>query len=71
MFDLLAVFAVALRQRGGARLQFAIGLGAPDGDHRLLGEGLQQRHLAVGEAARIFGVERDNADRVAVAQQRQ
>ena len=40
-------------QRRGARLQFAIRLGAADGDHRLLGEGLQQLDLAVGEAARF------------------
>ena len=45
---------------GRAGLQRAIRLGAADRDHRLLGEGLQQFDLAVGEAA---GGRRSNGDR--------
>ena len=48
-----------------------IGLGAGDGDDRLLGEGLQQRDLAVGEAADLCTCQHHRADRRAVAQQRQ
>ena len=55
----------------GAGLQFAIGLGAGDGDDRLLGKGLQQCDLAVREAADLDASHRHRADRRAVAQQRQ
>jgi len=55
----------------GALLQFPIGPGAGDGDDRLLGEGLQQCDLAVGEAADLSTSHRYRADRRAVAQQRQ
>ena len=41
LFDPFAIFAVAFGQCRGALLQFAIRFGAADGDHRLLGEGLQ------------------------------
>ena len=55
----------------GASLQFAIGLGAGDGDDRLLGKGLQQCDLAVREAADLSTTQRHRADRRAVTQQRQ
>ena len=60
-----------LLEVAGALLQFAIGLGAGDGDDSLLGEGLQQCDLAVGEAADLSTCHRHRADRRAVAQQRQ
>ena len=55
----------------GALLQLAIGLGAGDGDDSLLGEGLQQCDLAVGEAADLRTRQLHRADRRSVAQQRQ
>ena len=53
----------------GALLQFAMRLGAGDGDHRLLGEGLQQLDLAVGEAAALSAPKDECADRRAAAHQ--
>ena len=41
-----------------------------DRDHRLVGEGLQQRDLLVGERAGVGRGRRDAADRPALAQQR-
>jgi hypothetical protein len=67
----LSTSLVAVWQVAGALLQFAVGLGAGDGDDRLLGEGLQQCDLAVGEAADLSTSQRHRADRRAVAQQRQ
>jgi hypothetical protein len=55
----------------GALLQLPIGLGAGNGDDRLLGEGLQQGDLAVGEAADLCTGQHYRTDRRAVAQQRQ
>ena len=50
--SLVAVWYSSDSSRSRVRcLQFAIGLGARDGDDRLLGKGLQQCDLAVGEAA--------------------
>jgi hypothetical protein len=54
----------------GPLVQFTIGLGAGDGDHRLLGEGLQQLDLAVGEAAALSAPKDECADRRAAAHQR-
>ena len=49
-------FADRAGQFVGALAQFAIGLGGGDGDDRLLGEGLQQLDLAVGEAAGFLAI---------------
>jgi hypothetical protein len=50
-------------QRVGTLAQFAISLGAGDGDGSLLGEGLQQCDLAVGEAADLRTRQHHRADR--------
>jgi hypothetical protein len=41
-----------------------------DGDHRLVGEGLQQRNVGLGEGARVAAADRQCADGVAGAQKR-
>src|SRR5207302_3522707 len=61
---------LAARQLSGAGLQRPVRLGAGDGDHRLLGEGLQQLDLAVGEAAALSASKSERADRGAAAYQR-
>jgi hypothetical protein len=56
-------------QFGGAGLQFAEGGDAADGDHRLLGEGLQQFDMSIGEGVDMRVDEHDDADRNTFAQQ--
>src|SRR5215467_15664606 len=41
-----------------------------DGDHRLVGEGLQERDLIVSESARLTSGQRDRPDSLAVTQHR-
>ena len=53
-----------------AGLQRAICLRAGDGDHRLLGEGLEQPDLAVGKTTYLGAAKRHGADRGTIAQQR-
>jgi len=62
--------SASLRASAGAGLQRPVRLGAGDGDHRLLGEGLQQLDLAVGEAAALSAPKGERADRRAAAYQR-
>src|SRR5262245_50013343 len=59
-----------LLEIAGALLQLAIGLGAADGDHRLLGEGLHQLHLTVRQPAALSAPEDECANRGAAAYQR-
>jgi len=61
--------AVTRRQRRRALLNCAIGLGASDRDDRLLGKGLQQRDLTVGEAAGFQICHGDGASRAAIPDQ--
>ena len=52
------------------RLQLAEQAGVLDGDHRLVGEGLEERDLVVGEPAGLAAGHRDRPDRLVVTEQR-
>ena len=53
VLDPFAVFVVAAGQFFGAFLQRVPHLGAAYSDHRLLGEGFQQRDMSIGESPRL------------------
>ena len=61
--SLVAVWYSSDSCRSAVRwLHCAIRLGAADRDHRLLGEGLQQFNLAVGEAAALAAAKSERPD---------
>jgi hypothetical protein len=70
VFDALAEFAVARGQFVGALLQFAEQPRILDRDHRLIGKGAHQLDLPLAERLDPPPIKRDNADWLAVAQQR-
>ena len=55
---------------GGARLQLGEQPGVLDGDHRLVGEGLHQGDLTVGERPDLVPIDRDHAEQLAPAEHR-
>ena len=56
------------RERLGTRIQHLEQAHVLDRDHRLVGEGLQQLDLLVGEVSHVGARDRDRADRSALAQ---
>ena len=70
MFDALAEFAVARGQLVGALLQFAEKPRVLDRDDRLVGKCPNQFDLPLGERLDPLPGKHDNADWLAVAQQR-
>jgi hypothetical protein len=59
---------MGLGQRAGSRLQLRKQPRVLDGDHRLVGEGLEQRDLLVGIGPHVTPAQCDGADRLAVPQ---